>query len=341
MDVREPPRRHGQRRGRQVPRDHPRKDEKARVDDHEVPATVTRPAGPADPAVPARKRLRRRLEQHASQLAPLAVRHEVADVRPEGAPVAEVVVAVDERVPELPALRVRHRLDAQRAQVRERRGDFRLRVRGGGPGRRVDGLHVADAVLPLRRQLEDAVALQRLQHPEAGPDLAGALRRSPAEMLADRLRELVAAVVGQERHRLLDVGDLLPIHAAAREGGRLEVDDSLVHVRLPNLPDDSMRIAGRLSRALRKKPSGRQKSSRVKGLQPAEKSTAKPQVYPNAIALPGRRWRRPALPGRASGGEPYQPVDRQGQYAEHEVAGNLGMSPESDVSAAAVGPDRR
>ena len=50
-----------------------------------------------------------------------------------------------------------------------------------------------------------------------------------------------------------------------------------------------MRIAGRLSRALRKKPSGRQKSSRVKGLQTAEKSTAKPQVYPNAIGrLKGR-----------------------------------------------------
>ena len=51
---------------------------------------------------------------------------EVADVR-EGAPVAEVVVAVDERVPEMPALRVRHRLRRSASGAA-----ISLRVRGGG-----------------------------------------------------------------------------------------------------------------------------------------------------------------------------------------------------------------
>ncbi len=251
--VREPPRRHGQRRGGQVLRPHPWKQQVPGVDDHEVPAAVAPPAGPSDPAVPARERLRHRLEQQASQPAAVTVGHEMADVRPEGASAAEAVVAVDESVPQLPPLGVGDGLDAKRAQVGQRRRDLRLRVRGGGPRRRVDGLHVADAVLPLRRQLEDAVALERLQHPEAGPDLAGPLRRLPAEMLADRLRELVAAVVGEQLHGLLDVGDLLPVQSAAREGGRLEVDDPLVHGRFPRLPDDSMRIAGRLLSILRGK----------------------------------------------------------------------------------------
>ena len=64
-----------------------------------------------------------------------------------------------------------------------------------------------DAVLPHGRQRQDAVALQRLQHPEAGPGPTAAHRRRPAEMLADALRELVAAVVGKRQHGLLDVRD--------------------------------------------------------------------------------------------------------------------------------------
>ena len=58
-----------------------------------------------------------------------------------------------------------------------------------------------------------------------------------------------------------------------------------------NLPvtwDAALGCSG-LSRALREKPSGRQKSSRVKGLQPAERSPVKPQVCPNAIGERGGR----------------------------------------------------
>ena len=284
--VREPPRRHGQRRGGQVLRPHPWKHQKAGVDHHQAPPAVACPVRPSDPAVPAREPLRHRIEQQAPQPAPLPVGDEAADMRPEGAPVAEVVVAVGESVPQLPPPGVGDGLDAKRTQAGQRRRDLRLRVRGGGPGRRVDGLHVADAVLPLRRQRQDAVALQRLQHPEAGPDLAGPLRRLPSEMLADGLRKFVAAVVREHLDGLLDVGDLPPVQAAAREGGRLEVDDPLVHGRFPHLPDHSMQIAGRLSRGAEKKIFPRRKSRHINALQAAEKITPWPQIYPNAIGRP-------------------------------------------------------
>jgi len=61
-------------------------------------------------AVAARQRLHRRPEEQAPKPAAVPVRHEVAHMRPEGAAVAEMVVAVDERVPELPAPGVRHDL---------------------------------------------------------------------------------------------------------------------------------------------------------------------------------------------------------------------------------------
>ena len=227
--VRQTPCRHGQSRGRQVLRPHPWKHQKAGVDHHQAPPAVACPVRPSDPAVTAREPLRHRIEQQAPQPAALFVGDEAADMRPEGAPVAEIVVAVDEGVPQLPSFGVGDRLDAERTQPGQRRRDLRLRVRGGGPGRRVDGPHVADAALPLRRKRQDAVALQRLQHPEAGPDPVGPLRRLPSEMLADGLRKFAAAVVREHPDGLLDVGDLPPVQAAARKGGRLEVDDSLVH----------------------------------------------------------------------------------------------------------------
>ncbi len=192
-----------------------------------MPLAVTPAVRPADPAVPAGKCLRCRLEQDAAQLAPLPVGDEVADMRPVGALVAEVMIPVDEGVPQLPPLGVGDGLDAKRAQFRQRRHDLRLRVRGRGPGRGAG--HVADVVLAQGRQGQDAAALQGLQHPEAGPDLVGALRRLPVQMLADGLRQLVAAVMGKHLHGLLGIRDLLAGQAAAREGGRRQGDDSLVH----------------------------------------------------------------------------------------------------------------
>ena len=54
-------------------RPHPGKNQEARVDHHQVSAAAAGPVGPSDPVVPARERLRRRLEQQASQLASLPV----------------------------------------------------------------------------------------------------------------------------------------------------------------------------------------------------------------------------------------------------------------------------
>ena len=245
--VAEPARRHGKGRGGKVFRAHPGEHQEARVDHQQVPVAAARPVGPSDPAVPAGERLRRRLEQHASQPASLPVGDEIADVRPERASVAEIVVAVDEGVPQLPSLGVGDRLEAQRTQIGKLGAEFRLPVGGGGPDR--PGRHVPDLGQPLRRQRQDAMPLQRLQQLHARPDPVVALRRHPVEMLADGLRQLVAAVVGKQRHGLLDIRNLPPGQAATGKGGRLQVGDSRIHGRFPQLFRNSIRIAKCLSRA--------------------------------------------------------------------------------------------
>ena len=148
----------------------------------------------------------------------------VTDVRPKRATVAEVVVAVDEGVPQLPSVRVGGRLEAQRTQVGKVGAQRRSPVGGRGPDG--PGRHVPDLGLPLRRQRQDAMPLQCLQQLHARPDPVIALRRHPVEMLADGLRELVAAVVGKQRHGLLDVRNLPPGQAATGKRGRFQVGDS-------------------------------------------------------------------------------------------------------------------
>ncbi len=192
-----------------------------------VAVAVAPAVRPSDPAVPAGKRLRHRLEPDAAQPAPLPIGHEGADLRPERALVAEVGVPVDEGVPQLPPLGVGDRLDAKQAQFRPRSHDLRLRVGGRGPDR--GSGPVADGVLAHGRQRQDAVALQGLQHPEAGPDPGAALRCRPVKGLAEGLRPLVAAAVGTPTHGLPNLRDRLAGPAAARTGGRLQVDDSRVH----------------------------------------------------------------------------------------------------------------
>ena len=251
--VGEPARRQGEGRGREILRAHPGKNQEARVDHHQVPVAAAGPVAPSDPVVPARERLRRRLEQQASQLASLPVGDKITDVRPKRASVAEVVVAVDEGVPQLPSVRVGDRLEAQRTQVGKVGAQRRSPVGGRGPDG--PGRHVPDLGLPLRRQRQDAMPLQRLQQLHARPDPVIALRRHPVEMLAEGLRELVAAVVGKQRHGLLDVRNLPPGQAATGKRGRLQVGDSRIHGQFPQLFKDSIRIDGRLSTPLRNKNS--------------------------------------------------------------------------------------
>ena len=81
--------------------------------------TSARPGG--SPPHTQRRRFSRPVRHRLDQ-------HEAVPACHEVAPVAELVVAVDERVPELPAFHVYHRLDAQWAQFHERHGHLQLRV---------------------------------------------------------------------------------------------------------------------------------------------------------------------------------------------------------------------
>ncbi len=221
--VRELPHRQGQRRGRQELRAHPGEHGVARVHHHQVAV-----------AVPARKRPPHRLEEQAPQPAAVPVGEEVADVRPEGAPVTQMVVAVDGRVPEPPALRVRHGLQAQRPEIAEPRRDLRLRVGGGGPGRPAGGPHVADAPLPPRRQPGDAVALQGPGMPRQAPTLQAPFAvvqpRCPRMVLPSPLRlslgssatvSWMSAVRRRVRRRPEKVVDLRSVIRRSMAGSRI------------------------------------------------------------------------------------------------------------------------
>ena len=121
-----------------------------------MPITVPHAIAPTDPLVAAWKLFGHRLKRQAPKPTTMPVGHEISDVRPEGASVTEIVVAVDKSVPELAVLDVRYRLQRQRLQIRERHRNLRLRIGGGTPDRPVGILHGADLLLPLRRQLKDA-----------------------------------------------------------------------------------------------------------------------------------------------------------------------------------------
>ena len=75
-----------------------------------MPVAVPHAIAPADPPVAARKLFGHRLKQQAPKPTTMPVGHEIANVRPEGASVTQIVVAVDKSVPELALLGVRYRL---------------------------------------------------------------------------------------------------------------------------------------------------------------------------------------------------------------------------------------
>ena len=71
--------------------------------------------------------------------------------------------------------------------------------------------------------------LEPLQQAEGGRDPVAAGGRAPVQVLADRLRQLLAAQRRERRHRLLDVSDLAAREAPAEEGGGLEILDARIH----------------------------------------------------------------------------------------------------------------
>ena len=128
----------------------------------------------------------------AAQPAPVPVEQEVAQVRAQRLAVAEVVVPLDECVPELGVLLLLDQLQAQRLGIGA-----------------------------LGRQRQDAGLLELFQQAQGG--------RAPVELLADRLRQFLAAHGRERGHRLLDIGDRPAREAPAEEGDGLEILDAGIH----------------------------------------------------------------------------------------------------------------
>ena len=175
----------------EVPDLDPGKDEEAGVAQQHVAVAVAPPLAPADPFVAHRQVQGAVLEQQAAEAAAGFVQQEVADVAAERLAVGKIMVAVDQSVPQLPVLGAFDRLQPHLAQLRQRPADLRLRVRRRAPDRLAG--RFANHVLIDRRQRQDPLRLQRLEHGLAGLDLVAALFGAPVEMLADGAGEVVAA----------------------------------------------------------------------------------------------------------------------------------------------------
>ena len=207
----------------EVPDLDPGKDEEAGVAQQHVAVAVAPPLAPADPFVAHRQIPGAVLEQQAAEAAAGVVQQEVADVAAERLAVGKIMVAVDQGVPQLPVLGAFDRLQPHLAQLQQRLVDLRLRVRRRAPDRLAG--RFANHLLLDRRQRQDPLRLQRLDHGQAGLDLVVALFGAPVEMLADGAGEVVAAGMRDVLDRPLDILELPARHPASREGGGWKLCD--------------------------------------------------------------------------------------------------------------------
>ena len=210
---------------------HPRKQQVARLPHHQVQVLLVGPRGPADPGVAAGQRVGRLAEQQAAQRPPLPVQQEVAQVRAHRLTVAEVMVPLDVLVPQPGLLLLLDQLQAQRLQLPQTRLDPRLGSAAPGRDHRLarSATHVLGA---LGGQPQDAGLLELLQQAQRGLDPVAAGRRVPVEVLADRLRQFLAAQGREGGDHLLNLGDLPTGEAPTEEGGRLELFDQGIHERI-------------------------------------------------------------------------------------------------------------
>ena len=269
------PRRQRQRLRRQEADAHPGEQQKAGLGEDEVQMLLVGALRPVHPGVAAEQRAGRLAEQQAAQPAPVAVEQEVAQMRAQRLFIAEVVVALDKLIPQAGVLR-RGQLQAQRQQVPQPVFNQRLGSGARGQGDRLarPGPHLVGV---LGGQRQDAGPLEPLQQAEGGRDPVAAGGRAPAQVLADRLRQLLAAQRRERRHRLLDVSDLAAREAPAEEGGRLEILDARVHgssqetsSRLP------WQIPPRMSSRFLSHPGNRRKSCPVNVFEMCQKITVPP-----------------------------------------------------------------
>ena len=148
-------------------------------------------------------------------------------MRTDRAAVAQVMVPVDQFVPSRDLVRLRHHAQLQGLQPLQAAADLGARLGAGGPCRCL--LRPAPLRLVLVRQDENAEFLQLFEQASGGVDAVAAARGMQVQVLADGVREFVAAQPRKAPRRALHVGDLAAGQAPPEEGGRLQFADGLVH----------------------------------------------------------------------------------------------------------------
>ena len=122
-------------------------------------------------------------------------------------------------------------LQAQRLQFPQTALDPRLGIAAPGRDHRL-ARSVAHVLGALGGQPQDAGLLELLQHAQRGLDPVATGRRMPVEVLADRLRQFLAAQGREGGDHLLHLGDLPAGEAPTEEGGRLELFYQGFHERI-------------------------------------------------------------------------------------------------------------
>ena len=218
-----------QRVTRQVRDLHPRKQQEAWLADHEVEVLLVLPGRPADPLIAASQRAARLAEQHTAQAGARAGRAgssagagpAAGGSRGSG---AGSMNSFQSWVSSCCSTSCRHSgCRARRLVAISGWGAVRAVAATGcrGPGRMF--------CVCLGGSVRMAACSSCSSRPRAAANPVAASGRAPVEVLADRLRQLLAAQGRERGHRLLDIGDLPAREASAEEGSGLELLDAGVH----------------------------------------------------------------------------------------------------------------
>ena len=205
---------------------HPFQQQVARVAHHQLQALAEVLPFPADEAVAARQPPRREVEQQAAQQAPLPVPHPVAQMRAQRLAIAQRMIALHPLVPQRHLLALGHRLQPHRGQRGQRLPHGRLGRAASVEMQRL--LRPPSAALP-GRQLYDAQPLQLPQHAQAEAQAGRPAGRVPPHLLAHGPRQLGAAELGEELHRLLDLGQRTAAQTLAAEGRGGQIAEARIH----------------------------------------------------------------------------------------------------------------
>ena len=197
-----------------------------------LPHSGLLPLIPANPLIATSQVKGRRLIHQTPSVTARVIAHKGPNMFPKRLAIPKIMGPINKSVPQLTRVCISHTLQPQRAQFRQGDSNLGLWIRLGCPYRLL--LHVfSDHRRALRRQCDNPLTRQRLQHAQTRGNLVIALPGCPMQMLANHFRQFMTALVGQMVNGFLNFLSLLAGQSAPGKCRCLDVNDPLVHDRSP------------------------------------------------------------------------------------------------------------